>query len=219
MDEPSGIERIMGSVITKAGATYLAAVAPYAPVAALFVPLLCDTLAFGRYQKRIEKVINEIQGDLAEHRSKVENLTDAQLKFVNETISTALQTLEGDKLSYLRRAIRGCVNVPDMTHKEASVISRIIRDISVDEIRLLMSNSHVGGLAVSAGSEADKATCADRNRAVVQDTPDNVMTVSGLISLGLLVLDDNVFGNTYSFSPIVEKFLALVVEPTTGKTR
>jgi len=196
MEEPSIAERITGSAITKGAATLLAATTPYAPIAAVFIPLLCETFAYGRYQKRIEETINEIQADLAEQRTKVGHITDAQYKFINEIISTVLQTLEGEKLSYLRCAVRACVNAPDMTHKEASVISRIIRDISVDEIRLLANNFHIGGLEVSDGCEVKKEDQLYQ-RTVLQNTPENIMLMSGLLSLGLLVLDDSVFSTSY----------------------
>jgi hypothetical protein len=175
---------------------------------------LGDALAFGRYQKRIDGAIRELEVSLAEHGEKIENLTDAQFKFINETIATILQTLEEEKLSYLRRAVISCVSAPNMTHKEASVISRIIRDISADEIRLLASNSQYRGLVVSTGSDVETQIVIGQNLAILQNTSDTETAVSGLISLGLLKLDDTVFTNTYSFTPIVEKLLALVGEPT-----
>jgi hypothetical protein len=219
MKKTSVAERLMGSGITIGAATYLAATAPYAPIAVMFLPLLLDSFAQGRCQARIEKAINELQLDLAEDRAKIENLTDAQFKFVNETISTFLQTMDEEKLSYLKCVIRACVNDPDMTHKEASIMSRIIRDISVDEIRLLASNSDAGGLVVSGDSEDETANGARRNRAVLQDTSDNRMLMSGLISLGLLELDDNVFGNAYAFTPTVWKLLALVGDASAEEAR
>jgi hypothetical protein len=212
MEKPSMTEKIMGSSLTKGAATLLAATAPYAPIAAVFLPLLCDSFAHGRYQVRMEKTINELQAELAKNSEKIVGLSDAQYKFINETVATLLQTLEEEKLSYLKCAIRVCVHTPDMSHKEASVMSRIIRDISADEIRLLVTHSQSEGLALSSGDNEDDSQFILLKRAVLQDTPDNKILISGLHSLGLLVLDDNVFANTYAFSPIVGKLLALVTE-------
>ncbi|MBI3480662.1 MAG: hypothetical protein HY016_09970 [Nitrosomonadales bacterium] len=209
MEKPSVVERIAGSLATKAGATWLAATAPPATLVAIFIPLLGDTLAFGRYQERIGKSISMIEADLTALGARIENLTDAQFKFINETILTILQTLEEEKLAYLRSAVLACVSTPGMTHKEASVISRVIRDISADEIRLLVSSFQYRGVVVSIGGKAETASYS-KDMVILQKTPDSVMLVSGLISLGLLELDDNVFGNTYSFTPTVSKLLALV---------
>jgi hypothetical protein len=96
-------------------------------------------------------------------------------------------------------------------------MSRIIRDISVDEIQMLASNSDAGGIVVLSGN--DDTDYALQNRAVVQGTPDNMILMSGLISLGLLVLDDNVFGNTYAFTPTVWKLLALVGDASAEEAR
>jgi hypothetical protein len=217
MKKPSIVERVMGSDATKGAATLLAATAPYAAIAALFLPLLCDSLAQARYRARIEKAINDLEIYFAEDCARIENITDAQFKFVNETVVTILQTMEEEKLTYLKCAIRACVNDPGITHKEASVMSRIIRDISVDEIQMLASNSDAGGIVVLSGN--DDTDYALQNRAVVQGTPDNMILMSGLISLGLLVLDDNVFGNTYAFTPTVWKLLALVGDASAEEAR
>jgi hypothetical protein len=97
MKKPSIVERVMGSDATKGAATLLAATAPYAAIAALFLPLLCDSLAQARYRARIEKAINDLEIYFAEDCARIENITDAQFKFVNETVVTILQTMEEEK--------------------------------------------------------------------------------------------------------------------------
>lgn len=209
MEKASAGENFMGNVVTKGAAALLAATTPYVPIAAMFLPILCDSFAQGRYQERIVNAINELNSELVEQQAKIDNLSDAQFKFINETISTFLQTMEEEKLVYLKRAIRVCVTASDMTHIEASVLSRIIRDISVDEVRLLASSSGYEGIVIV---RSDDETDYAQRRAMLRDTPENNTLVSGLISLGLVVLDDNVFGNTYGFTPIVKKLLALMNE-------
>ncbi|MFA6013469.1 MAG: hypothetical protein WC742_00250 [Gallionellaceae bacterium] len=211
MEKASYGEAISGSLVAKLGAAFFAATTPYVPIAVMFLPILCDSFAQGRHQKRIEKAINDLNRELEVQRAIIDNLSDAQFKFINETILTFLQTMEEEKLAYLKHAIRVCVTASDMTHIEASVLSRIIRDISVDEIRLLTSNSGYGGIVIV---RSDNETDYAQHHAMLQDTPANNTLVSGLISLGLVVLDDNVFGNTYRFTPIVKKLLALMDETT-----
>lgn len=204
LDKPSKFELLTGNLITEAGMTTLAAY--FATPLAALLPVLSNSLASGRHQKRIEKALSEINKMLTEHEKEIRNLTDAQYKIINETILTILQTVEKEKLKYLKSAIKNSIKEEKVPISLASQISRILRDISVDEILFLVRNSKYSSIVFSKNEvKYDTALRVD-------PYGKEGVILSGLVALGLMVPGASTFDNIgrYEFSPLVKKLLVVI---------
>ena len=94
------LEKVTGNLITESILTLTVAVSGI-QVAAL-LPLLSNTLAEGRYKKRIQAFTDEINKTLKQYEQQLKNLSDGQYKLINETILAVLQTTNSNKLKYLK---------------------------------------------------------------------------------------------------------------------
>ncbi|MTD33306.1 hypothetical protein GKE73_09690 [Paludibacterium sp. dN 18-1] len=218
MEKPSIAEKVAGNFAAQAALTGFGATAAavYAPVGVVMLPVLANALANGRYQQRIESEIRRIEQELHQHQDNIKNLTDAQFKFVNEALLTLTQTLEQEKLKYLTAAI--CKSVVDdkLRHDEASVLSRVIRDISADEIKFLYESFQYHAINFPVG-EAQKGRMESERAAnfpaeqwlSLEGNHHNRFILTGLLSLGLLIKTDT-WVESYRFSPVVAKLLALL---------
>lgn len=218
MEKPSGLESIPGCLTAQAVATGLAATgaAAYAPVGVVLLPVLANALANGRYQKRVAAAIQQLEQDFGNLQDQLKDLTDAQFKFINEGLVTLTQTVEKEKLEYLKSAIRNGITDNDLTHDQASVLSRVVRDISVDEIKFLSNNFTYHVLAFPVGSAQQgqmenekKAHFQDEKWRSLEDSSHNRFILTGLLSLGLLI-KNGTWVESYKFSPVVVKLLALL---------
>lgn len=212
VEKPSVLERISGGLTVQAAATGLAATsaAVYAPVGVVLLPVLANALANGRYQKRVEAEFAQLEVELFKCQDQIREMTDAQFKFVNETIITLTQTLEDEKIQYLRAAITNTIADHEIRHDEASVLSRVVRDISADEIKFIDRYFMYGALTfVSTEGEKDLEQYHRSNWACLESNNENRLALAGLLSLGLLVKMD-VMSETYVFTPIVVKLLAIL---------
>lgn len=212
MEKPSITEKVSGSLAVQAALTGLGATAAaaYAPVGVVLLPVLANALANGRYQKRIEAEIKRINQELLQHQDKIKNLTDAQFKFVNEAVLTLTQTLEDQKIQYLNAAIRNGIHDQTIRHDQASVLSRIIRDISADEIRFLGSHIQFNAITfLTTETPEDLAKYKEDNWVTLEANDQNRFIVTGLISLGLLLRSDTL-GVSYNFTPTAAKLLAIL---------
>lgn len=212
LNPPSSTERVAGHVATEAALTVVGVLA--GGVLAPLLPALTKSLASGRQRKRVEEAIAEIADVLESHADAIRNLSDSQYKLINEAILALLHTTNPQKIQYLRRAVRNGLVVSDIVPQEAVVLSRIIRDISADEIAFLMANFRFERVQLWPLGKHDDPT---RVLAVAPDSPDGLV-VSGLIALGLLSSAGPIVNDIgrYTFSPIVAKLLVLVRESTTG---
>ena len=104
LEKPSALEKVTGNTGTEMAATLLAAFSGN-PVAAL-LPVLTNALASGRHKQRVEKAVNEIGAVLDEHSDLLRNITDQQYKLINETVLSIFNTVDSDKLEYLKRVTK-----------------------------------------------------------------------------------------------------------------
>lgn len=203
LEKPSNLENVSGSLFTEIGMTALA-VYVGTPLAAL-LPVLSNSIASRRHRKRVEKALSEINQILKRHEDQIRKLTDSQYKVINEVILAILQTTEDEKIKYLKSAIRNSIKEEKVTLSLASQISRILRDISTEEIIFLIKNSKYSRIIFSVEPEND-------NELSLDPLSKEGVLVSGLISLGLMVPAAATFDDigSYQFSPLVEKLLGLV---------
>ena len=202
----SAIERVTGSVVTEAAATLLAATVG-GPLAAL-LPILGKSIASERQRKRVEQALSDIDRLLNENAEAVRNLSDGQYKLINEVVLALFQTTESEKLALLRIAAKNALNDSCIEPLEATVLSRIIRDISAEEVSFLVRAFRFDAVRLTREEEeADEELVLK----VPLKSPD-ARCVSGLISLGVLASGGGAFIDVgqFRFMPITAKLLAVV---------
>jgi hypothetical protein len=207
---PTIAERVAGNIVAESALTVAATIAtgPYALLAPL-LPLLVKSLASERQIKRIEEALVDIARILAANETQIHNLTDEQYKIINETVLALLQTTHFEKLKYLRAAIENALVMQDIQPQEATVLSRVVRDISAEEVSFVINNFSFEGFHLIATHPEQEF--AD-NILRVNPASRDALIVSGLLSLGLLLPAEPTYDapNVLRFSSIVAKLIALL---------
>lgn len=203
LDKPSVLERVSGSLITESGLTALAAYAG-TPLAAL-LPVLSNSLAAGRHTERVEKALLEINDMLERHEQAIKVLSDSQYTIINEAVLTILQTTQKEKIEYLKRAIEISIAEEVVPLSYAAQISRILRDISAEELVFLVNNFQYSRIVFDEEP-------ANTQELQVKADSDTGILVSGLISMGLIVPGPDTWDESgrYQFSSLVGKLLAVI---------
>nr|WP_298146891.1 hypothetical protein [uncultured Pseudomonas sp.] len=138
MEEPTDLEKYSGGLSAGIGATTVAVLGSSITPLAAFVPFLLQSLASRRHSKRIEQALLEINEILRKHSEEIEGLSDPKYKLISESISAVFQSVDEEKIEFLKRAIDNAITSEEITEKNTALISRIIRDISVSEARFLI---------------------------------------------------------------------------------
>ena len=149
MEEKSKLEKLTGNLATKSAGTTVGILGATVTPLAAFIPLLLETLASGRQAKRLEDSFKHIELILQEHETFINDMTDDQYKIINESISSALYTINNNKLDYLVTVIANTATQPNACAGVSDHLSRVIRDISADEIIFLLKNISSVGVAVT----------------------------------------------------------------------
>lgn len=139
------------------------------------------------------------------HEDKLKELTDSQYKIINEIILTILQTMEQEKIEYLKTAVKNTFKQNRLNISVATLISRILRDITLDEITFLIRNAECSYIIFSGQPMNDHELSID-----VHSKEGSI--VSGLISLGLMVPGAATFEDIgrYQYSPLVGDLVDII---------
>jgi hypothetical protein len=203
-DNPTLLEKLSGNLVAQ---TVLTGLATYigSPLAAL-LPVLSESLASRRHSKRVEKALSEINNMLLAQNEKIKNISDSQYKIINETILTILQTTEDEKIEYLKKIIEKSINEEGIPFTDSSQLSRIIRDISVEEIIFLSKTISRYSRIVFIEDTTIKSDL------YVEPKSHDSTLAAGLISMGLLVPTKPTIDNigSYQFSPLAKKMLKIL---------
>lgn len=215
LKKPLLLERAAGSLPVQ---TALTAVGAYAanvmegggPAIAAMLPVLATTLAANRQAERVKEAITKIDLTLNAHSERLTNISDAQYKLINEIVSAVFSTTCHAKLDLLQRAVAGAISSADLPTNHAVLLSRVLRDISFEELKFLrkyFSYSHI--------ELAEKPGGYKGNVATVSRESEEGVCASGLVALGLLVPGENTYDQMglLRFSPLCSKLLALVEAP------
>ena len=204
MEEQNKLEKMAGNLGTGIAATLIAAFSG-TPVAAL-LPMLTNTLASGRHKKRVENAIKQISSDLKMLEDKMEKIGDQQYKLINDAILTVFQTTEDQKIEYLRNVVKNSIALGSITDHEASLISRIIRDMSASEAAFLVEKTSYERISFGESKAFD-----DRSYEV-NPTSKEGLVVNGLINLGILTPGEptNTMSVLLKFAPITDKVIELL---------
>lgn len=207
LPKPTALERVSGSLVTEAGLTAFGAIA--GGVLAPLLPILAKSLASERQRQRVEASLSELSTILARHEVVLRNLSDEQYKVVNETVLTLLQTTQEEKLKYLRAVVENCLTENQILPEEASVLSRIVRDISAEEIAFLLGAFQYDGVALT---ELPQPPDRQKDNILhVNPSSREALAVSGFLSLGLVTSGGPTWDLTpLRFTRIVAKLIALL---------
>ena len=211
MEKQTFLEKVAGNTLTNlAVASAVAASSSYFPLAPL-LPVLTGKLATDRYRKRVEKALEEIDVELSKHEEKINQLSDAQFKFINEGVISILFNTNDQKIEYLRRAVLNSINTEELKDDNAIVLSRILRDISVNEIQYLMEIKDYEQIIVYGGN-FDSGDITKLH--ITPNDTQQISLLTGLAYLGILSISGSGFGGTinYKILPIAHNLIDLVLE-------
>lgn len=202
----SALEVSAGNALSSAAINALAAYLG-GPLVAV-VPSLFASLASRRHQERVATAIADISECLSRQEEKIKNLNDEQYKLANELYLALLQTTHTAKIEYLKKAIKRTVETPDIDAQEAAVLSRVIRDISAEEVEFLKRAFHYRYICMIA---PDPNRPSQDIYCVAHDGEESIL-VSGLAALGILVpgVVTQSGGSNLYFSTITAKLLAIL---------
>lgn len=206
--KPTFLEQVAGHPVTESAMTLLAgATATTLPVAAL-LPILTNTFAHRRQQDRLEETVKEITLELERHNEQLEKLSDEQYHVLSETISTMFQTINPEKVAYLKSAILNSLFIKDLVPQESVMLARIIHEISAEEVDFIFRNNSFKYIRISdySSDQADTLLIPRESR--------ESLIVAGLENIGVLEFGIGTMGdgNSLCFSKLTSKLLTLLCE-------
>lgn len=181
--------------------------------AAAAFPVLVSSLPAQRQQARLQEWQRQVSEDLGAMNERLDRLTDDQYHLINEVISAASQTLNSEKLSYLRTVIRKTVLMDDLASQEASLLGRLIRDLSAHEAQFICEK--FGHEYIFIGKKDGRVPKTWR----VEENSSDSLVVKGLVGLGVLDMvggdghllsDDFGDGAYFTFSQLAAKLIVLL---------
>ena len=204
MNEQTNLEKITGSFPAGVAGTTVAVLGSAITPLAAFVPFLLQSLATNRHSKRVDAAIKDINSILEAHRDAIRDISDAQYRLICETISSLFQSVDQDKIDFLKLAITNALSTDEVTEKNTDYLSRIIRDISVSEVKFLTSSFQYESIFFGDMETTDKVLS-------IKHGSEEEVIISGLINMGLLYSKTPTFDSVkFEFSPIVAKLLVLL---------
>lgn len=218
----SSLGTTLAAAATPAALLALASESPGVLVvaAAAMIPPLVDSLPAQRQKQRVEQWQKDVTADLELLKVQIQQLTDEQYQLINEVVGAASQTVSAEKLSYLRAAVRNTILMKEVASQEASLLSRIVRDISAHEADFVCRS--FGSQFVFVGKSQGLAP----NSLHVDVNSEDSLIVLGLVGLGFLEPVQKKGGNfgggsegTYfSFSRLASKLITLLSVTSPEKT-
>lgn len=192
--------------------------------ASSLISLLAQLPAERRHQERIEVALKELHKGLSDQQTKLEMLSDEQFKLIGECVKTLLATVDAEKIKYLQSIVLNTVHYGDYSSYESILMTRIIRDISVEEIHFLMSNfsyttinvyswfdSEDGTEEAAANLEKLKTKISEEKGLLLLPNEPASLVVNGLVSLGVLAPEQLSLGvHRYKYADIAVKLIVLL---------
>lgn len=218
MKEPTALEEVLGSPAMAAAGTLFAASATGplgAAAAAAVLPSLLSSMAGQRMQHRIEEAIKSLETEFHAMREDVYAMSDAQYKLVTEAVSAMMRATDQQKLERLRLVAANGVRERALSMQKAQVLSRIIRDVTPEELDLVLAAAPNKILAAPDFTQAPNKVAEEvrdfqvHGWHVLGNDPSVKLLVSGLLSLGLIV-DANLMSHTWELTPIAYSLIALL---------
>ena len=202
-----GLAGVAAAIPLGLGAEAVTATLGIAAVVASVLPPALQKLVSEKTEARLEEKLHEIRRDIQELHLDLSQVSDDQIKLTLDCASAIYFTIDPAKLEYLRHAIRNNLADPTVSSGVPEALGRLIRDITVPEVKLVERLFHYIGIFVV---EKDSFTLPNDAYAVDKGSADEI-AVTGLIRLGLLnALAPSWDATRYTWSPITAKLIALI---------
>lgn len=195
MTEKSFLERVSGGLGTTVTTTLIAASG--GGYLAPLLPALTGALANQRYQKRVEEALQEVNQRIAENEKVINSITDNQLKLVSEIVSAIMHTTNAEKIEVLKRSAINGVTADDIDDHEVSIISRVLRDISILEFEFLLRLEEIQAVIVASTDERPKSKNPDQ--LWIDAHEQDAELLIGLVNLGLVSPTGSGWGGTLNY--------------------
>jgi|GEM_PF-1314972 hypothetical protein len=210
LESLAGHPATVGAVAVAAGGLALAQ-PELAPIISMIPPLV-QCLASERQVARIGHAIGDLNRRLEQIPQEVlKNISDEQYQFASEAVGHMLSTVKQEKLAYLQNAIVNNIEDASIAKESGEILSRLIRDISLGEVKALLHHFQFEGIFI-AGETPESAL--PPNTYCVLVATGEARTIEGLIQLGLLQSHAPSWDMTrYQWNPIAAKLIALLRVP------
>jgi len=194
------------------------------------IPGLMQTLAdipvAKRHKERIDNALKELEVKLQPKIELLNAMNDNQYKIINEALSTISKTIESEKIEYLKKIIISSVEYSDYGDYESILISRIIRDITSEEIKFLIENFSYTSIEIYSwykendNSKENQKKLSDLRKKITKSggvlilpNSQEAFVINGLANLGVFAPAELSLGfHVYKFSPISVKLIALLTK-------
>ena len=182
-----------------------------APILSMIPPLV-QCLASERNVARFSQAIGDLNRRLELIPQDVlKNISDEQYQFASEAVGHMLSTVKQEKLIYLQNAIINNIEDESIARETGEILSRLIRDISLGEVKALLYHFKFEGILIADKTPSE---ALPPNTHCVLIATNEARTIQGLIQLGLLQSQAPSWGATrYQWTPIAAKLIALLREP------
>ena len=202
--EATKLEKVTGSLPAGIASNAVAIFGTSITPLAAFVPFLVQSLATGRHAKRVDQALKDINEILESQKDQINELSDVQYKLINEAITTTFQTVDEEKLSFLKAVVSNTARADRIEAEDVDYISRIIRDISVEEINFILNNYQYKHIFFGNEFEVEDAL-------FIKNGSKEEIIASGLINMGLLYSKVSTWDSVrFEFSPVVAKLIAVL---------
>lgn len=195
MTEKSFLERVSGSLGTSVTTTLIAASG--GGYLAPLLPALTGALANQRYQKRVEETLQELNQRITENEHYLNSITDNQLKLVSEIVSAIMHTTNADKIEVLKRSAINGITADDIDDHDVSIISRVLRDISILEFEFLLRLESFQTVIVASTDERPNSQKPDQ--LWIDAYEQDMELLIGLVNLGLVSPTGSGWGGTLNY--------------------
>jgi len=195
MSDKSFLERVSGGLGTTVATTLIAASG--GGYLAPLLPALTGALANQRYQKRVEEALQELNQRIAEHEDFINSISDNQFKLVSEIVSAIMHTTNLEKIEVLKRSAINGIRADDIDDHEVSIISRVLRDISILEFEFLLRLESIQTVIVASTDERPESKSSDQ--LWIDAGEQDAELLIGLVNLGLVSPTGSGWGGTLNY--------------------
>lgn len=189
------------------------------------IPALAGIPASKRHSDKVNQAFVEINEKLEQEIESLKNINDEQYKIICETLGSLARTVELEKIEYLKTIVISSVSYSDYFGYESIQLSRIVRDISSQEIRFLIENFKYDSINVYSWNNTEdvfenskekeledlRKRTSEKNGLLLLSGSEESAVVNGLVNLGVLNPGELSIGvHVYKYSKISVKLIALL---------
>jgi hypothetical protein len=202
MEKESMVEKISGNPAISLAATGFAATV--GGFLAALLPVLAGTPAALRHKKRIENCFKDLNQSLEGVEKRLDKMSDNQFQFIADTVNTILHTTNDKKIELLKKAIYRSLEAEGIQTEEVTQLSRLLRDISVDEAKLLVDCIDYRTIFIDFEKEGNEDYTIKKDSSEYE-------VLGGLVTLGLVHFSSRYADvDAYYFSDLAHKLVDIL---------